>query len=344
MKRRPPGSLTIWALWLFATAIVTFILTLLTPPLDKAHVALIYLLLVLLASAGGNRILAFTLAFGTFLCFNFFFLPPHYTFLVNDSVDWLILGIYLITAGVGAQLMYRARMFAERENALREADRLKDALLAAVSHDLRTPLTTIKAIAHDLRAEGSAEAAVIEEEADRLNRLVADLLDLSKLRGGVISIESQINAADDLLGAALQQVSGTITDHEIKASLDPSAHLLVGRFDFVHSLRILVNLLENAARYSPVGQPIEVHVKREGDWLLFTIADRGPGIAESDATRVYEAFVQGDHRSSSSGAGLGLSIARGLAELQGGTLDHESRAGGGTIFRLRLPAVDPPIE
>jgi len=309
--------------------------------LDKAHVALVYLLVVLFASARAGRAIAFALAVLTFFCFNFFFLPPHYTLLVAEPMDWLILATYLITAAVGAQLMHRARTLAERESALREADKLKDALLAAVSHDLRTPLTTIKALAQDMRAEGSERAAVIEEEADRLNRLVADLLDLSKLRGGGTSVQQQINAADDLVGAALQQVSGTITTREIRAHMDPDWPLLVGRFDFVHSLRILVNLLENADRYSPVGQPIDLTARRDAEELVFTVEDRGPGIPEDQATRVYEPFVQANG-AAPHGTGLGLSIARGLAELQAGSLRHYARSGGGTVFELRLPAVDAP--
>lgn len=311
--------------------------------LDKAHVALAYVLVVLLASARVSRAQAFALAFFTFLCFNFFFLPPHYTLAITEPMDWLILATYLVTAAVGAQLMHQARKMSARASALREADRLKDALLAAVSHDLRTPLTTIKAIAHDLSAAGSAEAAVIEEEADRLNRMVADLLDLSRLRAGSMSIQQQINAADDVLGAALQQTSGMITEREIRARTVSDGAVLVGSFDFVQSLRILVNLLENAHRYSPGGEPIEIVVAREGEMLLFTVADRGEGISTIDAERIYEPFVQGA-TARGGGTGLGLSIARGLAELQRGSLRHHERAGGGTVFELRLPAVDAPTE
>ena len=331
-------SLLLWAAVTFAVTIgMTWI-----GHLDKAHVALVYVLVVLLASSRAPRVVGFTIALLTFICFNFFFLQPHYTLAVNDPMDWLILAIYVVTAGVGAQLMYRARSSAQREAALREADRMKDELLASVSHDLRTPLTTIKAIAQDLRAEGSAEAAVIEEEADRLNRMVADLLDVSRLRGGAAKPEVQVNAADDLLGAALQQTSGTIK-REIITQLATDEPLLVGRFDFVQSLRILVNLLENADRYSPDDSPIELSVSRQDDVLLFTVADRGPGIADNDAQRIYEPFVQGS-AIKTGGTGLGLSIAKGLAELQHGTLTHNTRPGGGVVFELRLPAVDGSFD
>src|ERR1019366_6459625 len=141
---------------------------------------------------------------------------------------------------------------ADRADALRAADRLKDALLASVSHDLRTPLTTIKALAHDLGARDD-RALIIEEEADRLNRLVADLLDLSRLQGGAIPLHIALNAVDDLVGAVVQRMSGALGERTLEIAFQDSSTLLVGRFDFVHALRILVNLVENAHKYSPPG-------------------------------------------------------------------------------------------
>jgi len=230
---------------------------------------------------------------------------------------------------------------AERAEALREADRLKDALLASVSHDIRTPLTTIRALAHEIAGAGDERALVIEEEVVRLDRFVADLLDLSQLTAGGMPVAADINAAEDLIGATLQRVSGVARGREIRVALDPAQPVLVGRFDFVHSLRILGNLLENALKYSPAEAPVDLGVHREGDALAFTVADRGPGLAPGEEGRVFERFyrqpgVAPDVR----GAGLGLAIARGLAEAQGGTVDYAPREGGGSVFTLRLPAAD----
>jgi two-component system sensor histidine kinase KdpD len=237
----------------------------------------------------------------------------------------------------------RLRLVAEAEHAqaLREADELKNALLASVSHDLRTPLTTIKALAHDLRIEGHERAATIEEEADRLNRFVADLLDLSRLNGGAFSVTPELNAVEDLFGAALQRVSGMLQGHEISVALDTAEPLLLGRFDFVPSLRILVNLIENAAKYSPAGSVIELSVERTGDVLRIAVADRGPGVPAGEEARIFEPFNRGARRSDEEGGtGLGLSIARRMAEAQGGTVSYEPRAGGGSVFVLLLPAAD----
>jgi two-component system sensor histidine kinase KdpD len=237
----------------------------------------------------------------------------------------------------------RVRLVAEAEHAdaLREADRLKDALLASVSHDLRTPLTTIKALAHSIGAEGDERAVTIEEEADRLNRFVADLLDLSRLAGGALTVSPEITAADDLLGAVWQRVSGALGSRTLEVSLDPDEPLLVGRFDFVHSLRVLVNLIENALKYSPADAPVELAARRSGDTLEFLVDDRGAGVPVAERERIFEPFYRpSGSPPDTNSAGLGLSIARRLAEAQGGSLRYEPRDGGGSRFVFSVPAAD----
>jgi two-component system sensor histidine kinase KdpD len=231
---------------------------------------------------------------------------------------------------------------AEHAEALREADRLKDALLASVSHDLRTPLTTIKALAHDIAGGGDERAAVIEQQADRLNHMVADLLDLSRLSAGGLRVHAEINAAEDLVGAAIQQVAGALGDRELRTALALKEPMPVGRFDFVHSLRVLVNLVENALKYSPPDTPIDVSMRGDGDLIAIAVADRGRGVAPAERERIFEPFYRpagaAPDGARVGGAGLGLAIARRLAEAQGGTLTYEDRPGGGSIFTLRLPA------
>ncbi len=232
---------------------------------------------------------------------------------------------------------------AERAEAFREADALKAALISGVSHDLRTPLTTIKALAERLRAAGSAEGAIIEEEADRLNRLVADLLDLSRLNAGALPLRLEVNTADDLVGAALQRVVGTSDQGRITTHLEEPAGrpVLLGRFDFTQALRSLVNLLENACKYSPATATIELHVRRVEARLEFAVSDRGPGVPPDERERIFEPFYRGPGVPGDvGGAGLGLAIARRLAVEQGGDVRLESRQGGGSRFVLSLPAVD----
>jgi two-component system, OmpR family, sensor histidine kinase KdpD len=236
----------------------------------------------------------------------------------------------------------RVRLTVESEHveALREADRVKDAVLASVSHDLRTPLTTIRALGSELRAGGDERAALIEEEADRLNRLVGDLLDLSRIRGGALPLEPQIIAAEDLVGAVLQRLGGFPGAERIHVRLPPGGALPVGRFDFVQALRALANLLENALQHSPGDRAVDLDVGEEGDELVFRVLDRGEGVPEADRERIFQPFVRGPSGSDSrrGGAGLGLAIARTVAEAQGGSVRYSPRAGGGAVFELRLPA------
>ena len=238
----------------------------------------------------------------------------------------------------------RARLVREAEHAaaLREADKMKDNLLASVSHDLRTPLTTIKALAQTAALRGDTAAAAIEEQADRLTRFVGDLLDLSRMKGDAFRSAPDINTAEDLIGAAQRQAQGLLSEgRTIKTVIDLESPALVGRFDFTHALRIVGNLLENALRYTKPGGSVELGVGRDGESLVFTVADRGPGIPAAESDRIFQAFYRHADATPDVGrAGLGLSIARRLAEIQQGSLVYEPRSGGGSVFVLRLPAVD----
>jgi len=524
--RRTPIST--WVIWLVILLGATALMLVIRPRLDKAHVALAFLIVVLGGSAAGGRALGLTLAVLAFLLFNFLFIPPFHTFVIANPFDWLVLAAFLITGVVAAQLLNRAQeraeaarqraveverlaalgaetlnagragdaliaiaevirsaigvascellvpegtpprlvclaragsppdgegggsdaspwslaawvaekrevaaeradgtkwigtgdhaeerlhwppvgaeirtllvpllvrertvgvlrvshttpfaldpnreqflsalsyyaalavervelvADAERAEAFRQADTLKSALIAGLSHDLRTPLTSIKAVAHALSERGTQEAAVIEEEADRLNRLVADLLDLSRLNAGAMPMRLELNAAEDLIGAAVRQVRGTLGDRSIVvARSDVSlgsrneAAVLVGRFDFVQALRALVNLIQNAAKYSPSREPIELSVDRAGRDLRFTVADRGPGVPPAERERIFEPFYRAPGAPPDiGGAGLGLAIARRLATEQGGDVRYEPRPGGGSVFTLVVPATDETV-
>jgi two-component system, OmpR family, sensor histidine kinase KdpD len=230
---------------------------------------------------------------------------------------------------------------AARSATLLEANRTKDKILASVSHDLRTPLTTIKVLAQGIEARGDPSAGAIVEQADRLARMVGDLLELSRLRAGQYATGRELNTAEDVIGAALRRANGILGDRTIVPHIDLDSPALVGEFDFVDTLRILGNLLDNAIRHSPPRGVVDLAAAREGDWLAFTVADRGPGVAPNERERIFDAFYRPSTALPDTGhAGLGLSIARALAEAQGGTLEHSDRAGGGSEFVLRLPAAE----
>jgi two-component system sensor histidine kinase KdpD len=313
--------------------------------LDQVHVALALLIVVLAGSTQEGRLVGFLLSVVCFFSFYFILLPPYFTLAIDEPLDWWVLVAFLITSMVAAQLFHRgqrAAALAERVAALKETDRIKDAFLASVSHDLRTPLTAIRATAAELLDSGDERAAVIAEEADRLNRMVTDLLDLSRLRAGAVRIDPQLNAGEDLIGAALARFRGVVGDDQIQVRLPADGTLLVGQFDFVQALRALSNLLENAIRYSPPGRPVEVELARDGEDLVFRIMDRGPGIPREMQVLMFEPFFrpQPESENRKGGAGLGLTIAKSLAEAQGGSVTYFPRTRGGSVFELRLPAAN----
>jgi two-component system, OmpR family, sensor histidine kinase KdpD len=175
--------------------------------------------------------------------------------------------------------------------------------------------------------------------------LVSDLLDLSRMKGGGFAAVPELNTAEDLIGAAVRQTRGLFGERQLRTVIDLDSPALVGHFDFSQSLRIVCNLLENAARYSPPTQPIELAAKRDGARLVFTVSDRGPGVPEEDLARIFEPFFRAKNAAPDAGrAGLGLSIARTLAELQGGSVTYTPRPGGGSVFALHLPATELRLE
>lgn len=264
----------------------------------------------------------------------------HASDIIPDQTQNEFLEALTYYAALGVERM-RLEAQAAHAEALREANRLKDVLLATVSHDLRTPLTTIKALAQDAALRGDENAMVIEEQADRLSRLVTDLLDLSRIKGGTFRLNIEPNSAEDVIGAVARQFVAPARDARLVTPVDLSQPALFGMFDFVHTLRILSNLVENALRYAPAGTPVELTAARQGDRLHFAVADRGPGVPPSEVSQIFEPFYRPPAAANDGGAGLGLSIAQRLAQAQGGAVQYTPRAGGGSVFSLLLPGWDP---
>ncbi len=247
-------------------------------------------------------------------------------------------------------LIERARL--QRENMrieiLQRTDVLRAALLSSVSHDLRTPLTSIKASASSLlqedvewsKEEGRGFAQAIEQEADRLNRLVGNLLDMSRIEEGALKPEKEEYAFSALIHDVVGRLAPLLHGRDVRTHLPPGDLLLV-EVDYLQFDQVLTNLLENAVRYTPAGSPIEVSAHSEDDLVKFSVADRGPGIPASDLARVFDKFyrvLSGQHLAGYPlGSGLGLAICRGLVEVHGGRIWAELRQGGGLIVFVTLP-------
>ena len=228
-------------------------------------------------------------------------------------------------------------------SALRESDALKTALLRSVSHDLRSPLVAIQTAAGALRLvddapEHAVDAQLVEsilESAARLDRVVGDLLDLSRLEAGGFQPRRDWCDANDLVAAASHEVE----DHSGHAVLfEPGRGVPLVRVDAQQIQRVIVNLVENGVKFSPPDKPVRVSVEQGDRVVRVVVADAGPGIAPGDRVRVFEPFYRGRRGTTGvGGSGLGLAVARGLAEANGASIEIDGRSGGGSIFTLELP-------
>jgi len=228
---------------------------------------------------------------------------------------------------------------------LQRTDALRAALLSSVSHDLRTPLSSIKAAASSLLQEEvqwddearRSFALSIESEADRLNRLVANLLDMSRIESGALKPEKEWYPIDELIHDVLGRMQPVLEGRSIRTDLPDD--LPPVKLDYLQIDQVLTNLIENALRYTPAGSPIEIGVQAIGDRMIISIADHGPGIPAADRERVFDKFyrVMETQTARTIGSGLGLAVSRGLVEAHGGRIWVENRKGGGAIFRFTLP-------
>jgi two-component system sensor histidine kinase KdpD len=245
----------------------------------------------------------------------------------------------------------RERLAAEalEAEALRRSDAMKTALLRAVSHDLRSPLmailTSAGALSHgELSLDGTDRRELTETilvEAERLDRLVSNLLDLSRLEAGAARPEAGVWAVEDVILQALDTIEAAGDRLQVSFPEDDSPLV---RVDVGQVERVLANLIENALHYSRASEPVRVQVSETASEVLVRVIDHGPGIAPGETERIFEPFQRGSRSGEVRGAGLGLAIARGFAEANGGRLWVESRAGQGATFVLALPLAAAEAE
>lgn len=221
--------------------------------------------------------------------------------------------------------------------ALRESDEIKTALLRAVSHDLRSPLTTIVAAAEALQSptldpdEGRELAQAVSADANRLSHLVEQLLDLSRLQAGAAEPRRDWTSLEEIVRAVVDEVD----PDDVRVAIDPDLPLIEA--DAAQLERAVANLVDNARRYSG-GEPVLVRARASAGRIRLRVVDRGPGIPRSELERIFEPFYQAPHgRGPRGGSGLGLAIVKGFVELNGGTVHAESLPGQGTSFVVEFP-------
>lgn len=357
----------LWVLWCAALALVLGILVPTRDAVGQTHAALAILLVVLGASATTGFAAGMTLAIVGFAVLTYFFKTPFDTMQITRGLDVVELLAFLIVAFVAARLLTVARARAQLAEArsleierlarertalaleaaqarsLAEANRMKDALLATVSHDLRTPLTTIRTLAERRSVSADDDWQLVADETERLSHLVRELLDYSRIRGGALPVSVETYPAEDLVGAVSRECAGRLETHTLHVDLPMGDEVLAGRFDLLLTTRILVNLVENAAKYATEHTDITLAVRRRESALCFSVENIGPGIAAADRERIFEPFTRAGTPLAQSrvvGVGLGLAIARALAEAQHGTLTLLDSPAGTTQFVLALPAAE----
>ncbi|HEY7653282.1 MAG TPA: sensor histidine kinase KdpD [Methylomirabilota bacterium] len=253
-------------------------------------------------------------------------------------------------AGQTALAIERARLAEEAEQAQvhAETERLRNSLLSSVSHDLRTPLASITGAASTLldneaRLDAATRRDLLEalhEEADRLNRLVQNLLEMTRLEAGALQPQTEWHSVEEVVGAALGRFSKSLVGRPVTTRIP--AELPLVPMDDVLIEQVLINLVDNALKYTPPGSPIEVTAEDTGTAVLVEVADRGPGLPPGEERRIFEKFHRTDPTPSVRGAGLGLAICRGIIRVHGGRIWAENRPGGGVAVRFTLPVKEAP--
>lgn len=351
-RYRPQGYLA----GLVLVALITVIGLVTHGLIAATNLVMLFLLAVVIVALRWGLGPAIFTALAGILAFDFFIVPPQLTFAVTDTQYLLTFAGLLITGIVISTLASRARQRADEaiertqllERAreaelLRATEKLQSALLSSISHDLRTPLASITGAVSTLRdpdvqLDEITRAELITDiaaEADRLNRLVGNLLDMTRVEAGALRLTHEPGDIAEVIGAALEQRSGPLKDRPLTLrvprdlpSVPMSEPLIV---------QVMVNLLDNALKYSGEGTPIELSAALDGAVLAVQVADRGVGLPAGDERHIFDKFYRVQHPGRVSGTGLGLAIAKGIVEAHGGEIVAEHRHGGGSTFRFTLP-------
>ena len=229
-----------------------------------------------------------------------------------------------------------------------ESERLRNSVLAALSHDLRTPLTSLVGLSDALAREvaggvGAANALALRDQAKRTAQLVDKLLEMARLQAGRVELRQDWQSVEELIGSALQSLEAALAGRAIEVALPPDLPLV--RCDGALIERVFVNLLENAAKHTPAGTPIRVAGASANGVIEVAVEDRGPGLPPGREVAVFDKFTRGEPESIVPGIGLGLAICRTIIEAHGGSIRAENRAGGGARFVFTLPAgTQPTVE
>ena len=326
-----------------ATLVATLVALALDAWFHVVNVALVYLLAVVLIALRFRRGPVIAVSVMNVAAFNFFFIPPRGTFHVEDPQYVLTFAMMLGVGLIVSELTRRVRARARAQAALEieaETERIRSALLASISHDLRTPLAVITGSASTLAERGerlpaeerAALAQSIYQQARDVSELVTKVLQMTRLESGEIRLERDWDSLNEIVESVLRRLRERLSTHLMMVDLPDDLPLV--RVDASLIEQVLTNLLENAARHTPPRTLIRLRAQVAGGEMVVSVEDFGPGLAEADLERIFKKF----HR----GAGLGLAICRAIVELHKGRIWAERLPGVGTAFRFTLPLETPP--
>ncbi len=336
------------AMMLVLLPLVTVVLRLSSGHLTLAAQLLVYVAVVVAITAVGGTVVGFSTAIVTFLAANYFFIEPRHTLSVADSENVIALVVFLaVTATVSLLVTIASRRAVDAHRSRTEAEALaasaalRTALLRAVSHDLRTPLTSIKTSVSSLLAgdvtwtpgEGREFLHVIDREVDRLDRVVGNLLDMSRLQAGGVEVHVRPAYLEDVVEAAISSISGDTT----RVDLDGTANAPPVRTDPALLERALANLISNALQATGDGEHVLVRQEATEDAVQVEVVDHGPGIPTELRQLAIEPFRRLGTGRQCGGIGLGLSISDGLTRAIGGELILGDTPGGGLTATIRVP-------
>jgi two-component system sensor histidine kinase KdpD len=326
-----------------ATALCTLAGLAIAPWLGLVNIALLYLLAVVLVALRFPRGPVVAASVLSIAAYNFFFVPPRGTFHVDDPGYLLTFGMMLAVGLIVSWLTetVRARAQAQADLAIRaETERIRNALLSSISHDLRTPLAVITGASSTLAERGerlsteerTSLAHSIYQQARGVSELVTKVLQMTRLESGAIRLERDWGSLAEIAAAVLRRLRERLSTHLMMVELPDDLPLV--RVDASLIEQVLANLLENAARHTPPRTLIRLRAHNQGTQLVVSVEDFGPGLPEGDLERIFKKF----HR----GAGLGLAICRAIVELHKGRIWAERLPGVGSAFRFTLPLETPP--